>query len=218
MASTTGPAARSDSVEENAESPERVRRVELEWPAGLPDGGRHGFTPEHRIRLEAALPAMAERLTDALIRELTPSSRDHAVVRAEPGRRVLVLGFEELMYAPLRLAEALADRLEGTEVRYSTTTRSPVLAVDDPGYAIRTRLAFPSHDDPADGPGERYAYNVAAGADADRRFDAIIIVIDDQADTAELAGGLLARLTELGGAVLLAVVPSRRPGPAGAGG
>ncbi len=46
-------------------------------------------------------------------------------------------------------------------MRFSTTTRSPVLAVDDPGYAIRTRLAFPAHDDPADGPGERYAYNVA---------------------------------------------------------
>ncbi|WP_244203894.1 TRSP domain-containing protein, partial [Streptomyces tricolor] len=44
------------------------------------------------------------------------------------------------------------------EVRFSTTTRSPVLAVDDPGYAIRTRLVFPAHDDPADGPGERYAY------------------------------------------------------------
>ena len=36
---------------------------------------------------------------------------------------------------------------------FSTTTRSPVLAVDDPGYAIRTRLVFPAHDRPADGRG-----------------------------------------------------------------
>ncbi|WP_181010566.1 phosphoribosyltransferase domain-containing protein, partial [Streptomyces sp. FM008] len=26
-------------------------RLELGWPAGLPDGGRHGFTPDHRARL-----------------------------------------------------------------------------------------------------------------------------------------------------------------------
>jgi hypothetical protein len=127
---------------------------------------------------------------------------------------VLVLGFEELMYAPLRLAEALADRLEDTEVRYSTTTRSPVLAVDDPGYAIRTRLVFPAHDAPADGPGERYAYNVAAGGDPARRFDAVLLIIDDQAETAELGDGLLAALAGLGTPVLLAIVPSARPGAA----
>ena len=211
-----------------------VLRVDVGWPEGLPDGGRHGFTPAHRERLEAALPAMASRLAAALPSGLLPS-RDLAVVRAgetgdADGRRprVLVLGFEELMYAPLRLAEALADRLDGAEVRYSTTTRSPVLAVDDPGYAIRTRLAFPAHDDPADGPGERYAYNVAAGGDAGAgeaegrgghgpRFDAIVLVVDEPADTGALRDGLLARLAELGGAVLLVVLPSWRPAadPAG---
>ncbi|WP_275560834.1 phosphoribosyltransferase domain-containing protein, partial [Streptomyces sp. 5-6(2022)] len=41
-------------------------RVDLGWPEGLPDGGRHGFTPAHRTRLEAALPAMATRLAAAL--------------------------------------------------------------------------------------------------------------------------------------------------------
>ncbi|MEU4906479.1 phosphoribosyltransferase domain-containing protein [Streptomyces sp. NPDC022067] len=40
--------------------------VDLGWPEGLPDGGRHGFTPGHRARLEAALPAMAARVADAL--------------------------------------------------------------------------------------------------------------------------------------------------------
>jgi hypothetical protein len=193
------------TTEASGSSGERIRRVELGWPAGLPDGGRHGFTSGDRARLEDALPAMAERLAGALTGGVAPAPA-----------RVLVLGFEELMYAPLRLAEALADRLEDAEVRYSTTTRSPVLAVDDPGYAIRTRLAFPAHDDPADGPGERYAYNVAAGADPGRRFDAILLVVDDQADTAELADGLLARLSGLGAAVLLAVVPACRPGPAAA--
>ncbi|MFF9361055.1 phosphoribosyltransferase [Streptomyces griseoluteus] len=169
-----------------------VSRVELGWPAGLPDGGRHGFTPAHRARLEAALPGMAARIADAL---------------PEGARRVLVLGFEELMYAPLRLAAEL-ERTVPAEVRYSTTTRSPVLAVDDPGYAIRTRLAFPAHDDPADGPGERYAYNVAGAG-----FDTVVAVVDSAADTPALHApdGLLARLAAHAPHVLLAVVPAHEP-------
>ncbi|MDT0390441.1 phosphoribosyltransferase [Streptomyces dubilierae] len=167
-------------------------RIDLQWPAGLPDGGRHGFTPAHRERLEAALPGMAARIAEAL-----PAG----------ARRVHVLGFEELMYAPLRLAEAL-ERATDAEVRYSTTTRSPVLAVDDPGYAIRTRLAFPAHDDPADGPGERYAYNVAGAG-----FDAVVAVVDSTADTPALHApdGLLACLAAHTPQVLLAVVPSYVP-------
>lgn len=179
-----------------------VTRVGLGWPEGVPDGGRHGFTPAHRAALEAALPGMAERIAAALGDD----------TRHDPGsgpRRVLVLGFEELMYAPLRLGTALEAALGAdTEVRYSTTTRSPVLAVDDPGYAIRTRLVFPAHDDPADGPGDRYAYNVAGAG-----FDAVVAVVDSTADTPELHApdGLLARLAAHTGQVLLAVVPSYTP-------
>ncbi|MFE2485674.1 phosphoribosyltransferase [Streptomyces mirabilis] len=167
-------------------------RVELGWPRGLPDGGRHGFTPGQRIRLDAALPAMAARVAEAL---------------PEGARRVLVLGFEELMYAPLRLAREL-EQVVSAEVRYSTTTRSPVLALDDPGYAIRTRLVFPAHDDPDDGPGERYAYNVAGAG-----FDAVVAVVDSAADTPALHApdGLLAQLAEHAPSVLLAVVPSYVP-------
>ncbi|MEW2556797.1 phosphoribosyltransferase [Streptomyces zhihengii] len=167
-------------------------RIDLSWPDGLPDGGRHGFTPGHRAGLEAALPAMADTLAAAL----------------GPARRVLVLGFEELMYAPLRLAAALEDTGAVPEVRYSTTTRSPVLAVDDPGYAIRSRLVFPAHDDPADGPGERYAYNVAGGG-----FDAVVAVVDSAADTPALHApdGLLAQLAGHTPHVVLAVVPSYVP-------
>ncbi|MFI0087368.1 phosphoribosyltransferase [Streptomyces bobili] len=172
----------------------RVVRVDLRWPRGLPDGGRHGFTPQHRTRLEAALPAMAARLDDAL---------------PEGARRVHVLGFEELMYAPLRLAREL-EQVTAAEVRFSTTTRSPVLAVDDPGYAIRSRIVFPAHDDPADGPGERYAYNIAGAG-----FDAVVAVVDSAADTPALhaPGGLLDRLAAHTPHVVLAVVPSYVPEP-----
>lgn len=173
-------------------APAPVTRVGLHWPAGLPDGGRHGFTPAHRDRLEEALPDMAARIAEALPHD---------------AHRVLVLGSEELMYTPLRLATEL-EQTTGAEVCFSTTTRSPVLAVDDPGYAIRTRLVFPAHDDPADGPGERYAYNVAGGG-----FDAVVAVVDSVADTPALhaPGGLLARLAAHTPQVLLAVVPSYVP-------
>ncbi|MFE9010286.1 phosphoribosyltransferase [Streptomyces cyaneofuscatus] len=179
-----------------APAPAPVTRVALDWPAEVPDGGRHGFTPAHRAALEAALPGMAERIAGALDSDV---------------RHVLVLGFEELMYAPLRLGTALEAAMgSGAEIRYSTTTRSPVLAVDDPGYAIRTRLVFPAHDDPADGPGDRYAYNVAGAG-----FDAVLAVVDSTADTPELHApdGLLARLAAHTGQVLLAVVPSYTPTP-----
>ncbi|MFE7934230.1 phosphoribosyltransferase [Streptomyces sp. NPDC057456] len=172
----------------------RTTRVNLFWPRGLPDGGRHGFTPAHRIRLDAALPEMAARLAEALPHD---------------ARSVLVLGFEELMYAPLRLAREL-EQVVAAEVRSSTTTRSPVLAVDDPGYAIRSRIVFPAHDDPADGPGERYAYNVAGSG-----FDAVVAVVDSVADTRELhaPGGLLSQLAAHTPHVVLAVVPSYVPEP-----
>lgn len=190
---TTDPHPDDDRAR-RTQPPGRMSRVDLFWPRGLPDGGRHGFTPKHRARLETALPAMTARLAEAI---------------PEGAARVLVLGFEELMYAPLRLAREL-EQVVAAEVRYSTTTRSPVLAVDDPGYAIRSRIVFPAHDDPADGPGERYAYNVAGSG-----FDAVVAVVDSVADTRELhaPGGLLSQLAAHTPHVVLAVVPSYVPEP-----
>ncbi|MCX5370252.1 phosphoribosyltransferase [Streptomyces sp. NBC_00103] len=190
---TTDPHPDDDRAR-RTQPPGRMSRVDLFWPRGLPDGGRHGFTPKHRARLETALPAMTARLAEAI---------------PEGAARVLVLGFEELMYAPLRLAREL-EQVVAAEVRYSTTTRSPVLAVDDPGYAIRSRIVFPAHDDPADGSGERYAYNVAGSG-----FDAVVAVVDSVADTRELhaPGGLLSQLAAHTPHVVLAVVPSYVPEP-----
>ncbi|WP_329339687.1 phosphoribosyltransferase [Streptomyces sp. NBC_00663] len=171
----------------------KADRIDLHWPHGLPDGGRHGFTPSHRARLEAALPEMTARLAEAI-----PAD----------AHRIHILGFEELMYAPLRLARELEQVAQGAEITYSTTTRSPVLAVDDPGYAIRSRIVFPAHDTPADGPGDRYAYNIAGAG-----FDVVVAVVDSTADTPELhaADGLLAQLAETAPHILLAVVPSYVP-------
>lgn len=219
-----------------------VRRVDLGWPQGLPDGGRHGFGPEERQRLDTALPGMAGRVLtelesaglgvagqdtagqDTAVRDFAgegqatgrgPSAPAGTVPAGTSPPRVLVLGNEELMYAPLRLAAELEQRTQGAaEIRFSTTTRSPVLAVDVPGYAIRSALRFPAHDahrcsSDEDDPGERYAYNVAG-----QGFDAVVAVVDSEGDTTELhaPGGLLDQLAGCAPHVLLAVIPSYVPG------
>jgi hypothetical protein len=176
-------------------APRSVRRVDVGWPVGLPDGGRHGFTVDHRRRLDEALPRMAATLAE----------------HVEAGRNAHVLGFEELMYAPLRVAVELASLRPDTDVTFSTTTRSPVLAVDEPGYAIRSRLSFVAHDNPDDGPGDRYTYNLTS---ADRRPDGVVVlVVDSVADTPALHGsrGLVDQLARTAEVVLLVVIPGYRP-------
>ncbi|PFG35120.1 phosphoribosyltransferase family protein [Sanguibacter antarcticus] len=191
-------ATQTPAADDQASRP--VRRA-AGWGDGVRDGARHGFSPSD----EGPLAAAADRV--AL--DIVPALR---------GDNVLVLGFEELMYAPLQVGLALTERLRPAgggvaSVRYSTTTRSPVLAVDDPGYAIRTTLTFPAHDAPSDGPGLRHAHNVAAGIEGSRRFTDIVVVIDAPADTAELSmpGGLLDRVAGGCDQVHLVVVPSHIP-------
>jgi hypothetical protein len=185
----------ASAVEQSPPARGEIHRVELPWAAGAREGGRHGFTPADGSRLDTILPGVAAVL-DPFV-----DGRD----------RVHVLGFEELMYAPLRIAVELAGRHPSTAVTFSTTTRSPVLPVDDPGYAIRSRLTFASHDEPDDGPGPRYAYNLVRPDD--ERFDAVVVVIDDAADTTSLHGpdGLLTALAGVTSTVVLAVVPGHVP-------
>jgi hypothetical protein len=103
---------------------------------------------------------MAARLANALQR---------------PGGHTLVLGTEELMYTPMRIADALDGVLggQGGRVAYQSTTRSPVHPVDIPGYAIRTALTFPAPDDPARA---SHLYNVRPGS-----YDEIVVFIDSAA-------------------------------------
>jgi hypothetical protein len=157
-------------------------RVQLPWPADVASGGRHGVSAAGTTALGEACVSAADALASDL----------------EGATSVLVLGFEELMYAPLLIASALSADFS---VRYSTTTRSPVLAVDDPGYAIRTRLRFAAHDNPADGAGPRFAYNVA-----DSGADAIVLVVDGPAVT-PLLEELLSQLSAIAPKVVLAVIP-----------
>ena len=166
-------------------------------PGGFRDGGRHGFTAAHRAALDEALPGLADQVQGAL--------------GPDPGR-VLVLGTEELMHLPLRVAAELAGR--GLDVRVSSTTRSPVLPVDEPGYAVRTALRFADHDRPADGPGPRFAYNVAPPAGG-RGFDAAVLVVDDASRAWDDGPAALPRVlaAAVAGPVVVLTVPSHRPTP-----
>jgi adenine/guanine phosphoribosyltransferase-like PRPP-binding protein len=158
-----------------------LRMIAADWPTSVPEGGRHGFGAGRRPAFAQAIAGVAAGLP-----------RDG---------RILVLGTEELMYAPLRLAAEL-DWL-GAQVWFSSTTRSPVLPLDDPGYAVRTRLTFPAHD----GDGPRYAYNVAPGRDG-TRFDHIVLVVDDVADSVD---GLVAAVQGHCAEATLLILPTSVP-------
>jgi hypothetical protein len=108
------------------------------------------------------------------------------------------------MYAPLLIALALQQH--GADVRVSSTTRSPVVAVDAPGYPIRSALTFPGHDHSHDGSGPRYAYNAAG-------FDDVVLVVDEDGDTAAL-DGLLNVLQGVCRRVHVVPLPTHRPLPA----
>jgi len=61
---------------------------------------------------------------------------------------VLVVGTEELMHTPIRLADELSRRHPG-RVLVQSTTRSPVLVADSSGYAVRRVVIASAPDDPA---------------------------------------------------------------------
>ncbi len=193
----------------------RLSEPDLGWPRGLEPGGRHGIGAAERDALELALPAMARRLAEVVwpVEDIGRAGRSGPSVCS-----VLVLGVEELMHLPVRLAVALADGVEGDgrplEVAVSSTTRSPVLGLDEPGYAIRNTLTFPAHDSPADGPGPRFAYNLLGPGGA-RRFEAIVLVLDTASDTPVLRGpdGLLELLRGATEHVVVVTVPETVPEP-----
>ncbi|WP_306364425.1 phosphoribosyltransferase domain-containing protein [Nocardia sp. CC227C] len=122
-------------------------------------------------------------------------------------RPVIVLGHEEFMYLPLRLAAALADA--GVPARYQTTTRSPAYVLDEPGYPLRRGFRFTAPE-PDDIP--RYLYN-AHWPEPGAADPILLVVVDTPADTERLTepGGLVDVLTASGADVVLAVVPDADP-------
>lgn len=116
-------------------------------PLGPP--GRFGWGPSDRDRFEADHRSVAECL----------AARRH-------GEHALVLGTEEFMYAPLRIAERM-----GRGVLYQSTTQSPIVAADRQGYPIRTVATF---DEPVEGGRRSFLYNLSPG-----RADDIFLFLDE---------------------------------------
>ncbi|MFV0461287.1 MAG: phosphoribosyltransferase domain-containing protein [Actinomycetales bacterium] len=129
------------------------------------EGGRHGIDARSRQTLAAAMLGAAGRWA------------------ATAGERLLVLGTEEFLAAPLLLAQAFADAEPTATVRFSSTTRSPAVAVDDPDYPLRTVVQFEADEASSEpgGPDRRYAYNVRPGHDQPR-WDRILLVRDLPSD------------------------------------
>jgi adenine/guanine phosphoribosyltransferase-like PRPP-binding protein len=142
--------------------------INADWPPSVRLTARHGWDEND----EAALDAGAQRLAGLLLQSIPGTAK-----------RLLVLGTEELMYAPMVLAAVLGQRLAGSgrEVRYQSTTRSPVAPIDREGYAVRCALAFAAPDEPGR---QGFVYNVRPGV-ADH-----IIAVTDGGDTASMIDAL----------------------------
>ena len=72
------------------------------------------------------------------------------------------------------------------------------------------KITFPSHDAPADGDGPRFAYNLREGF-----FEAIVLVVDEPADTPALheEGGLVDQLDRIAPRVVVVTIPAFTPEP-----
>ena len=170
-----------------------VSGLDLSWPVGVPDGGRHGLGGHQRAAFDAAVPRCASALSAA----------------CGSATRVLVVGTDEFMYLPLRLSLELA-RDPSRRIAFQSTTRSPVHVVDAPGYPIARRIDFRgapvgSGDEGSD---VRHLYNACwptGRAEAD-----LVVVIDDGQAVPGPDGVAAAVAAATGAPVLLAVLG---PGP-----
>ncbi|MEV0945087.1 phosphoribosyltransferase family protein [Rhodococcus sp. NPDC049939] len=166
-----------------------VERIDIDWPAAVPEGGRHGFLREDSEEFDAAIESAAAALCG----------------RLDPDRPVIVIGHEELMYLPLRIAESMST--SGYRVRFQTTTRSPAYVLDHAGYPLRRGFRFTAPENGEDEP--RFLYN----AQWPEEDPVVVAVIDTAADTDRLTarGGLLDVLSASGTDVLLAAVSGADP-------
>ncbi|MCX6498683.1 MAG: phosphoribosyltransferase domain-containing protein [Arthrobacter sp.] len=132
---------------------------------------------------------------------------------APAGARVLVLATEEFMALPLAVAARLQELCPDTDVRYSTSTRSPIAALDEPGYAVRSAVAFGSDDDAPDGPGPRFAYNFMH---PEERFDTVLIMAEPGTPAAGLVapGKIADAVADSTADVRLVLLPGQPPFPA----
>lgn len=160
-----------------AGTPATVRVYDGRWPADQPTGARNGLTAAETARLDDAAAEAARWLGPEL------------------SGRVLVVGTEELMFLPTLLAAHLAEQ-PGLDVVTQSTTRSPVHAADQPGYAVRRTLEFAAPTEPGRPARLHNVVDPSApvpdgGAWSDLRHDHVVVVVDASAEaSAPLAEAL----------------------------
>ncbi|WP_449374201.1 phosphoribosyltransferase domain-containing protein [Arthrobacter psychrolactophilus] len=134
--------------------------------------------------------------------------------RAAQGQ-VAIVGCEENMFLPLAVATALGELLPQATVLFSTTTRSPIVSIDRPDYAIASSLSFASHDLCNDGPGIRFAYNLSG---SEQRPGTLVVFPEPGIGHAELDSSSVAELPTLGAALgavadlVVVLLPADLPG------
>ncbi len=176
------PNAQTGGVSPSRDKRGEVIHIDAPWPKGLRESARHGVGSVDP-RFETAISAAAELISDAL---------------PVKGGRTHVLGTEEFMYSPLRIALKLAGN-----VTFSATTRSPAVVLDSPGYPIRSAISFEAHD--LHSAGTRYAYNLMGS-----EFDQIVLVLDEDYAQATVEG-LISQLARLAPHVVVVKLPTYRP-------
>ncbi len=160
-----------------------VSHTVLPWPAAVPEGGRYGFLRSDRAAFHNAVVGAAHHLAALLDRD----------------RSVLIVGHEELMYLPLKIAEQLT--LLGFKTRFQSTTRSPAHVFDDPGYPLRRGWTFPACE--SEDPGPRFLYNGWPSTVGDARTQ-LVLVLDSLAAAGDRR--VVDVLSSAGYGVLVAVV------------
>jgi adenine/guanine phosphoribosyltransferase-like PRPP-binding protein len=187
---------------------------------GLPDGQAAPGPGQVRVvDLNGAVPPIRSARFGIAGRPEPEQAADIAVALAgslsagvAPGDRVLVLATEEFMALPLAVAARLQELWPDNDVRYSTSTRSPIAVLDEPGYAIRSAVAFDSDDDAPDGPGPRFAYNFAH---PEERFDTVVVLAEPGTPASQLTapGKIAEAVAGSGAAVRLVLLPRQAPFP-----
>lgn len=177
--------------------------------AGRPD-------PEVAQRIANALDAALSTTETSSSTGANSSTETHPGTQpnpgTHPGRSILVLATEEFMALPLTVAARLQQLRPDDTIRYSTSTRSPIAAVDTPGYAIRSAVAFASAGDSADGQGPRFAYNLSH---PEGRFDTVLIMAEPGTAEAGLLspGTITNAVAAVSGDVRLVTLDAQEPFP-----
>ncbi|MBX0299133.1 phosphoribosyltransferase family protein [Cryobacterium sp. 1639] len=202
------------SIELPADVLTRAQRMIESMPAVTPVGEPVGevllldctdLTPVRSARFGTTAP-VDSRLAAAIadrVAAVLPGGQPHI----QPGDRgILVVGSEEFIALPMLTAHELERAAAPGPVRFSTSTRSPIAALDEADYPIRSAITFRSHDTTSDGVGVRFAYNLTAGV---RRFGTVVFLPEPGTDPALLHGddGVVHAIRRVSDHVVVVLLP-----------